>query len=109
MGSQLRQRITIQKQKNRTQKPAPSPKRKKKMVQSDMVPLPEGCEDLNLLDIADDDIEQFKNKIEHKPDHVQRELVELRRKLKNRDAAMRSREKRNLGGNAANREPYWRR
>ena len=49
-----------------------------------MVPLPEGCEDLNLLDIADTDIEEFMDKTKHKPDHVQRELVELRRKLKNR-------------------------
>ena len=49
-----------------------------------MVPLPEGCEDLTIADIGDTDIEEFIDKTKHKPDHVQRELVELRRKLNNR-------------------------
>ena len=73
------------KAKNRTQKPAPTPKRKKKMVQSVPLPtLPEGCEDLTIADIGDTGIEEFIDKTKHKPDHVQRELVQLRRKLKNR-------------------------
>jgi len=56
-----------------------------------MVPLPEGCEDLTLADIADTDIEEFKDKTMHKPDHVLRELVELRRQINNRKATHRSR------------------
>ena len=38
----------------------------------------------NLNTFPDTDIEEFKDKTMHKPDHVQRELVELRRKLNNR-------------------------